>query len=885
MKLLVVESPAKAKTINKYLGSDYEVIASFGHIRDLPAKDGSVDPEADFKMLWEIEGRGAKQVSEIVKAVKGAEKLILATDPDREGEAISWHVLEALNEKRALKGIPVERVTFNAVTKDAVQKALANPRQIDQALVDAYLARRALDYLVGFTLSPVLWRKLPGARSAGRVQSVALRLVCDREREIEAFRAREYWSLVATLATKTGATFDARLVGADGKKITRLDIGTGAEAEAFKTALETALFNVAEVEAKPVKRHPYPPFQTSTLQQEASRKLGMAPARTMQVAQRLYEGVDIGGETVGLITYMRTDGVDMDGSAITAARSVIGKEFGDQYVPSAPRKYTVKAKNAQEAHEAIRPTDLGRLPAMVARHLEPEQAKLYELIWTRTIASQMESASLERTTVDIAAKVGARLLDLRATGQVVLFDGFLKLYQEGRDDEEDEDSKKLPQMTAGDPLEKRNIAADQHFTEPPPRFSEASLVKRMEELGIGRPSTYAATLATLRDREYVRIEKKRLVPEDKGMLVTAFLESFFKRYVEFDFTASLEEKLDRVSNAEIDWKALLREFWEEFTKAIAGTKELRVTEVLDALNEILGEHIFPAKGDGSNPRICPTCGTGQLSLKLGKFGAFVGCSNYPECRFTRPLAVSASEGDATQEGGQGTPGVRILGKDPVTEQDVTLRDGRFGPYVQLGEGEKPKRQSLPKGMSAASVDLDKALALLALPKEVAKHPESGEPILVGIGRYGPYVQHGKTYANIDKDDDVLQLGGNRAIDLIVAKESGAGGGRFGRGAAVPGRELGEHPGGGKLVVRAGKYGPYVNWGKVNATLPKAMTQESLTLEQAVELVNAKAEASGVKGGNGKGGKAKAAKAPAKKPAAKAAAKPKAPAKPKAAAKG
>jgi DNA topoisomerase-1 len=875
MKLLVVESPAKAKTINKYLGSDYEVIASFGHIRDLPAKDGSVDPEHDFKMLWEIEGRGAKQVSEIVKAVKGAEKLILATDPDREGEAISWHVLEALNEKRALKGIPVERVTFNAVTKDAVQKALANPRQIDQALVDAYLARRALDYLVGFTLSPVLWRKLPGARSAGRVQSVALRLVCDREREIEAFRAREYWSLVATLATKTGATFDARLVGADGKKITRLDIGTGAEAEAFKTALETALFNVAEVEAKPVKRHPYPPFQTSTLQQEASRKLGMAPARTMQVAQRLYEGVDIGGETVGLITYMRTDGVDMDGSAITAARSVIGKEFGDQYVPSAPRKYTVKAKNAQEAHEAIRPTDLGRLPAMVARHLEPEQAKLYELIWIRTIASQMESASLERTTVDIAAKVGARLLDLRATGQVVLFDGFLKLYQEGRDDEEDEDSRKLPPMAAGDPLEKRAIAADQHFTEPPPRFSEASLVKRMEELGIGRPSTYAATLGTLRDREYVRIEKKRLVPEDKGMLVTAFLESFFKRYVEFDFTASLEEKLDRVSNAEIDWKALLREFWEEFTKAIAGTKELRVTEVLEALNGVLGEHIFPAKGDGGDPRTCPTCGTGQLSLKLGKFGAFVGCSNYPECRFTRPLSIPANDGEASAEGGQGTPGVRILGKDPVTQQEVTLRDGRFGPYVQLGEGEKPKRQSLPKGMSGASVDLDKALALLTLPKEVAKHPESGEPILVGIGRYGPYVQHGKTYANIDKDDDILQLGGNRAIDLIVAKESGAGGGRFGRGAAVPGRELGEHPGGGKLVVRAGKYGPYVNWGKVNATLPKAMTQESLTLEQAVELVNAKAEASGVKGG-----KAKApakAKAPTKTATAKTSAK--APAKP------
>jgi DNA topoisomerase-1 len=879
MKLLVVESPAKAKTINKYLGSDYEVIASFGHIRDLPAKDGSVEPENDFAMKWEIEGRGAKQVGEIVKALKGADKLILATDPDREGEAISWHVLEALNAKRALKGIPVERVTFNAVTKDAVQTALANPRQVDQALVDAYLARRALDYLVGFTLSPVLWRKLPGARSAGRVQSVALRIVCDREREIEAFRAREYWSLVATLATKAGGVFEARLTGADGKKITRLDIGAGADAHAFKAALETAAFSVAEVEAKPVKRHPYPPFQTSTLQQEASRKLGLAPARTMQLAQRLYEGVDIGGETVGLITYMRTDGVDMDGSAIAAARRVIGKEFGDSYVPGVPRKYTVKAKNAQEAHEAIRPTDLGRLPAMVARHLEPEQAKLYELIWKRTIASQMESASLERTTVDIGAEVSGRKLELRATGQVTLFDGFLTLYQESRDDEEDEDSKKLPAMKAGDSLEKRAIAADQHFTEPPPRYSEASLVKRMEELGIGRPSTYAATLSTLRDREYVRIEKKRLVPEDKGMLVTAFLESFFKRYVEFDFTANLEEKLDRVSNAEIDWKALLREFWEEFTASIGETKELRVTEVLEALNGVLGPHVFPAREDGGDPRACQVCGTGTLSLKLGKFGAFVGCSNYPECRYTRPLTVSAADGEATAEGGQGAPGVRILGKDPVTDQEVTIRDGRFGPYVQLGEGEKPKRQSLPKGMSAGGVSLEKALALLALPKEVAKHPESGEPILVGIGRYGPYVQHGKTYANIDRGDDVLELGGNRAIDLIVAKESGGGGRRFGGGAAVPGRELGDHPTGGKLVVRAGKYGPYVNWGKVNATLPKTLAQDAITFEQAVELVNAKAEASGIKGP----GKAKAGAKPngAAKPkaAAKAGSKAKAKAKP------
>lgn len=863
MKLLVVESPAKAKTINKYLGSDYEVIASFGHIRDLPAKDGSVDPENDFAMLWETEGRGAKQVSEIAKAAKNAEKIILATDPDREGEAISWHVLEALNQKRAIKGIPVERVTFNAVTKEAVQTALANPRQIDQALVDAYLARRALDYLVGFTLSPVLWRKLPGARSAGRVQSVALRLVCDREREIEAFRAREYWSLTATLATAAGATFDARLSGADGKKITRLDIGTGEEAAAFKAALESAAFSVAEVEAKPVKRHPQPPFQTSTLQQEASRKLGLAPARTMQLAQRLYEGADIGGETVGLITYMRTDGVDMDGSAIAAARRVIGKEFGDNYVPQAPRKYTVKAKNAQEAHEAIRPTDLARLPAMVARHLEPEQAKLYELIWKRTIASQMESASIERTTVDIAAKVAARHLELRATGQVVLFDGFLTLYQESRDDEEDEDSRKLPPMKAGDPLEKRAIAADQHFTEPPPRFSEASLVKRMEELGIGRPSTYAATLGTLRDREYVRIEKKRLVPEDKGMLVTAFLESFFKRYVEFDFTASLEEKLDRVSNAEIDWKALLREFWEEFTATIGETKELRVTEVLDSLNGILGDYVFPARADGGDPRRCQVCGTGTLSLKLGKFGAFVGCSNYPECRFTRPLTVPASDGEASGEGGQMVNGVRVLGTDPETGLEVSVREGRFGTYIQLGEGEKPKRSSLPKGTNAATLSLEKALALLSLPKEVARHPESGEPILAGIGRYGPYVQHGKTYANIDKDDDILDIGANRAIDLIVAKESGAGGRRFGA-AATPGRELGDHPSGGKMVVRAGKYGPYVNWGKVNATLPKSMTQEEITPEQAIELVNAKAAAGGgAKAKTKASAKPAAAKTPAK----------------------
>lgn len=877
MKVVVVESPAKAKTINKYLGKGYEVLASFGHIRDLPPKDGSVDPEADFRMIWEVESRGAKRVSEIAKAVKGAEKLILATDPDREGEAISWHVLEALNEKRVLKGVPVERVTFNAITRDAVQTAMRQPRTIDQALVDAYLARRALDYLVGFTLSPVLWRKLPGARSAGRVQSVALRLVCDRELEIETFKPQEYWSIVATLATKDGGVFDARLVGADGKKITRLDIGKGEEAEAFKRDLELATFRVASVEAKPAKRHPAPPFMTSTLQQEASRKLGFAPAQTMRVAQRLYEGVDIGGETVGLITYMRTDGVDMAPEAVQAARRVIGKEYGDRYVPSVPRRYTTKAKNAQEAHEAIRPTDMGRLPAQVRRYLDAEQAKLYELIWIRTVASQMESAELERTTVDVLATVGPRRLDLRATGQVVKFDGFLTLYQEGRDDPADDEEGRLPPMSAGDPLERRRILATQHFTEPPPRYSEASLVKRMEELGIGRPSTYAAILQTLRDRDYVKIDKKRLVPEDKGRIVVAFLEAFFRRYVEYDFTADLEEQLDRVSNHEIDWKEVLRDFWRDFSSAIAETKELRTTEVLDALNELLGPHIFPDRGDGQNPRTCPTCGTGQLSLKLGKFGAFIGCSNYPECKYTRQLAASGVNGDgegSSEDGG--TPGVKVLGDDPATGLPVTLRDGRFGPFVQLGEAEgeeKPKRSSLPPGMSRAAVDLAMALKLLALPREVAKHPTTGEPILANLGRYGPYVQHGKTYANLSKDDDVLEIGGNRAIDLIVAKESGAGG--FRRGAADPGRPIGEDPeSGAKIVVKSGRFGPYVTDGTTNATLPRSLAPDAVDLEEALKLLAARREATAGKPARGRGAKKAAKKAPAaKKPAAKAAAKP------------
>lgn len=833
MNIVIVESPAKAKTINKYLGSSYEVLASFGHIRDLPAKNGSVDPEENFRMIWEVDPKASGRLNDIAKAVKGADKLILATDPDREGEAISWHVLEVLKEKRALKDQEIERVVFNAITKQAVTDAMKHPRKIDGALVDAYMARRALDYLVGFTLSPVLWRKLPGARSAGRVQSVALRLVCDRELEIEKFVPREYWSLVATLATPRNETFEARLVGADGKKIQRLDIGSGAEAEELKKAIEASNFTVVTVEARPARRNPYAPFTTSTLQQEASRKLGFAPSHTMRIAQRLYEGVNIGGETTGLITYMRTDGVQMAGEAITQARKVIGEDYGSKYVPDAPRQYQTKAKNAQEAHEAIRPTDLSRRPRDMAKKLDTEQAKLYELIWLRAIASQMESAELERTTVDITAKAGSRTLDLRATGQVIKFDGFLALYQEGIDDAgDDDDSRRLPAMNEGEALARRDLAVTQHFTEPPPRFSEASLVKRMEELGIGRPSTYASILQVLKDRGYVKLDKKRLHAEDKGRVVVAFLENFFARYVEYDFTASLEDQLDKISNNEVAWRDVLKDFWRDFIGAVDEIKDLRVAQVLDVLDDMLGPHIYPPREDGGDPRQCPSCGTGRLNLKAGKFGAFVGCTNYPECRYTRPLAANGDDS-----------GDRVLGKDPETGLDVAVKSGRFGPYIQLGEqkdvgeDEKPKRAGIPKGTSPGDVDLELALKLLSLPREVGRHPETGEPITAGIGRFGPFVKHEKTYASLEAGDDVYSIGLNRAVTLIAEKVAkGPGRGRFQKD---PGKPLGDHPSGGVITVKNGRYGPYVSHEGTNATLPAEITPDTVTLAQAIELIDAR----------------------------------------------
>ena len=875
MNIVIVELPAKAKTINKYLGASYEVLASFGHVRDLPAKNGSVDPDANFQMIWEIDPKAAGRLNDIAKALKGADKLILATDPDREGEAISWHVLEVLKEKRALKDHKIERVVFNAITKQAVSEAMKHPRQIDGALVDAYMARRALDYLVGFTLSPVLWRKLPGARSAGRVQSVALRLVCDRELEIEKFVPREYWSLVATLTTPRGEVFEARLVGADGKKIQRLDIGTGAEAEDFKKAIEAAHFTVSNVDARPARRNPQAPFTTSTLQQEASRKLGFAPAHTMRIAQRLYEGIDIGGETTGLITYMRTDGVQIANEAITQARQVIGENYGNAYVPEAPRQYQTKAKNAQEAHEAIRPTDLSRRPAELRGRLDSDQARLYELIWIRTIASQMESAELERTTVDIAAKAGSRMLELRATGQVIKFDGFLALYQEGRDDDaEDDESRRLPAMNQGDDLKRRDLAVTQHFTEPPPRFSEASLVKRMEELGIGRPSTYASILQVLKDRGYVRLDKKRLHGEDKGRVVVAFLENFFARYVEYDFTADLEEKLDRISNNEISWQQVLQDFWTDFIGAVNEIKDLRVAQVLDALDDMLGPHIYAPRSDGGDVRQCPTCGTGRLNLKAGKFGAFVGCSNYPECRYTRPLAA---DGEATAD--------RILGKHPVSGLDVAVKAGRFGPYIQLGEpkdyaeGEKPKRAGIPKNISPADIELELALKLLSLPREIGKHPETGEPITAGLGRFGPFVRHEKTYASLEAGDEVFDIGLNRAVTLIAEKiAKGPSGRRFG---ADPGKPLGDHPSLGGVAVKNGRYGAYVTAGGVNATIPSDKTPDTITIEEAIALIDERVAKGG--GKPKRGAKTKTAKAakpvpttpkPAKAAAKKSAAKPK-----------
>ena len=851
MQLVIVESPAKAKTINKYLGSSYEVLASFGHVRDLPARDGSVDPAQDFAMAWEVSADRSKQLAAIREAAKRADSVILATDPDREGEAISWHLLEWLKDKRALPKGGASRVTFNEITKAAVTKAMQAPRDLDQPLIDAYLARRALDYLVGFTLSPVLWRKLPGAKSAGRVQSVALRLVVEREREIEAHKAREYWRVEAEMIAPNGATFKARLAVLDGKKLAQFDLDNAA-ANAAREAIEKNGFTVRTVETKPVSRNPAPPFTTSTLQQEASRRLGFSASHTMRVAQNLYED--------GHITYMRTDGVQIAGEAMAAVRDMIARDYGSKpdVLPEKPRFYATKAKNAQEAHEAVRPTDFSRRPnGAASTRADTDADRLYALIWNRTVASQMASARLERTTIDLFDDDGRH--GLKATGQVVITPGFLVLYTEGRDEpaEDDEDGARLPRLAGGDRCASKTVEAIQSFTEPPARFSEATLVKKLEELGIGRPSTYASTLQTLRDRAYVRVEKNRFFAEEKGRLVTAFLERFFTRYVEYDFTADLESQLDDVSAGHASYLELLRAFWADFQPKTAEIMEQRPSDVTAALDEYLAPFLFPDKGDGVDPRVCPKCGAGRLSLKTGRFGAFVACSNYPECKYTRPFASEGGANDGPQE----------LGNDPVTGEAISVRTGRFGRFVQRGEGEKPARASIPKDVSITGPeDIEWAIKLLNLPRTIGLHPETGEPITASIGRYGPYLAHNGAYGRLSNTAEVFETGMNAAVvKLAEAAAAKAAGGRPQRGVATALAELGAHPGSGAAVrVLAGRYGPYITDGTTNANVPKGAEPTAVTLDEAIALLAARAAA----GPSKKGKKAPAKKAAAKKPAAK-----------------
>ena len=861
MQLVIVESPAKAKTIEKYLGKDYKVLASYGHVRDLPAKDGSVRPDEEFAMDWELYGDKQKQVKAITDLAKGADRLILATDPDREGEAISWHVRELLAKKKALPK-DVQRVTFNAITKDTVTKAMQAPRELDQDLIDAYLARRALDYLFGFTLSPVLWRKLPGAKSAGRVQSVALRLIVERDREIESFKPQEYWSVAAQLE-QGGTEFTARLVKFDGQKLDRLSLGEQGVAMRAKAAVEGGAFRVEEVETKPTRRNPQPPFTTSTLQQEAARKLGFSASHTMRIAQTLYEQ--------GAITYMRTDGVQMDPSAVSAARAAITDRYSGHYVPEKPRHYETKAKNAQEAHEAIRPTDFTK-----DRYGSGDEARLYELVWKRALASQMASAQIERTTVTLRDGTGQH--ELRATGQVVKFPGFLAVYEEGRDQKQDgsddDDSGLLPAMAKGDMPAKKGVEASQHFTQPPPRFSEASLVKRLEELGIGRPSTYASTLQVLKDRNYVRVEKNRFFAEESGRLLTAFLERFFPRYVAYEFTAGMEEELDDVSGGREQWKELLAKFWKDFKPKSDEVMERKPSEVTEALDEFLSDYLFPPREDGSDPRLCPKCQEGRLSLRGGRYGAFIACSNYPECKFTRKFAQPGADG-------QDAEGDGVLGKHPETGEEITRKAGRFGPYIQMGEGKEAKRSSIPKDLPNGELTLDWAIQLLSLPRTIGEHPETGAPITASIGRYGPYLAHNGKYAKLRSTLEVFETGMNLAVTKLA--EAAAGGGRGARAAAEPLNTFGPHPtSGGEMKLMAGRYGPYVTDGTTNATLPRDTKPEDLTLEQAITLIDEKAAKGPAKKGGRKKAPAKKAaatkKAPAKKAAPNAAATKKAPAK-------
>ena len=816
MKLVIVESPAKAKTINKYLGDDYKVLASFGHIRDLPSKDGSVQPDNDFAMTWELSAGGQKRLKDIIAALKDADTIILASDPDREGEAIAWHILEELTARKKIAGKKIERVVFHEITKKAVTEAIKNPRQIDENLVSAYMARRALDYLVGFTLSPVLWRKLPGSKSAGRVQSVALRLICDRETEIEKFKSEEYWTIDAELLTSSKAVIKSRLVNLDGKKLEKFDLNTEAKALEAKAKIEAQNFAISNVERKKANRYPAPPFTTSTLQQEAARKLRFSAKKTMQVAQKLYED--------GIITYMRTDAVNLSEEAIAACREAIVKYFGEAYLPKQPKEYKTKSKNAQEAHEAIRPAHVSDTPKKLEGKLDADGYKLYELIWKRTVACQMNPAILDRVVIDATSADG--LILLRANGQVIDFDGFLKLYQESKDDsDEDDENRILPNVTEGEKVDKGEITPEQHFTTPPPRFTEASLVKKLEELGIGRPSTYASIISVLQERKYVRVEKLRFIPEDRGRIVTVFLENYFKKYVEYDFTAQLEEFLDDVSAGEMNWKKLLAGFWTKFIKNISAVQPLQISEVIQTIDDVLSYHLFPPREDGSDPRVCPECGKGKLSIKLGKFGAFIGCSNYPECKYTKPL-TDAMEEAANDTPKPASPEDKTLGE--VNGMNVYLKKGPYGFYLQLGEDataltEKPKRVALPKNLTPEEITFEQASTLLTLPKQL------GNGIEVNIGKFGPYIKQGNKSKSLTGADNIFNITLERAEQILqnVAERPA-------------GKSLGVHPKDKKdITLNSGRYGPYIKWGKNNYAIPKEYKDKELTLDDALKIIEAK----------------------------------------------
>jgi len=822
MKLVIVESPAKAQTINKYLGNDYKVIASVGHIRDLPSKDGAVKPDENFKMSWEMNKDKDKVVKEIIGALKSADSLILATDPDREGEAISWHLKEILDHKKTTTGKPVERVVFNEITKSAVLEAMKKPRGINSELVEAYLARRALDHLIGFSISPILWRKLPGSRSAGRVQSVALKLICEREIEIEKFNIEEYWSISSTFSTVKDEKFSSSLTVLNSQKLAKMDIKNEKEADLALQDVKKSKFNISKIELKRVKRNPLPPFTTSTLQQEASNKLGFSASRTMRVAQKLYEGINIGSETSGLITYMRTDGVQLSSQAIEELRNEITSRHGENYIPPKPRVYKSKAANAQEAHEAIRPTLISRDPESISEFLDSDQNKLYELIWKRTISSQMQSAELDETAADITNQ--DQSIIFRANGSQVIFPGFY-IYRDREDD------RLLPKLIENEKVDLIDVKSEQHFTQPPPRYTDASLIKKMEELGIGRPSTYASILQVLVNRNYVEKEKGRHIPQERGRILTAFLNNFFGKYIEYDFTADLEKQLDKVSDGKLNYKNLLKEFWDSFKPHLNKMTELERDKILEALEKELADLFFPSDDikNGTPNRKCPTCSNGNLGLELGKYGAFIGCSNYPECKFTKQIASNQDQNENNDNENFIPGNDGVLGIDPATGLNVFIKKGPYGIYLQLGDEKKPKRTSIPKQVSAKDINLEKALAFLSLPRLIGQHPESGQDISAGIGRYGPYLKYDINFISLPADETVINLGLNHAVVLIAENSEKLG------------KVLGDHPdGGGKIFVKSGRFGPYVEHNKLRATLPKDISIEEINLDKAIELLIAKA---------------------------------------------